>query len=148
LCRVSHTLVGQIRRQHLETAFTDAGQQQPVNTVAPDRRRTVQRGGKRYEMNTSGIGKTTAGAGKKAPPAPMLDSRAWSISTPQAREAFVREIGAREIQATINDVEPDALRRFESIKQAWDAATFPERLAFAREHHDEIKTLGWQQKYQ
>jgi hypothetical protein len=68
LCRVSHTLVGKIRRQqHLETAFTDAGQQElRVNAVAPDRRRTVQRGSKRYEMNTGGIGKTTPSRGKKA----------------------------------------------------------------------------------
>jgi hypothetical protein len=121
LCRVSHTLVGKVRRQrHLETKFTDASQQQPVNTVAPDRRRAVQRGGKRYEMNTAGIGKTTS-RGKKAGRSPTLDPRAWSLSTPQAREGFVREVGAREIEAVISAVEPNALRRFESIEQACDS---------------------------
>jgi hypothetical protein len=143
VCKVSHTLVGKVRRQHLETPFTDAGQ--PVNTVAPDRRRIVQRGGKRYGMKTAGIGKTTPRS-KKARPAPTLNSRSWSRSTPQARKAFVREVGPHEIEAVINAVEPSrALRRFESIEQAWNGATDPERLAFARKHHDEIKTLGWQQ---
>jgi hypothetical protein len=143
VCKVSHTLVGKVRRQHLETPFTDAGQ--PVNTVAPDRRRIVQRGGKRYGMKTAGIGKTTPRS-KKARPAPTLNSRSWSRSTPQARKAFVREVGPHEIEAVIDAVEPSrALRRFESIEQAWNGATDPERLAFARKHHDEIKTLGWQQ---
>jgi hypothetical protein len=46
--------------------------------------------------------------------------------------------------AVQNAVEPShALGRFESIEQAWNGATAPERLAFARKHHDEIKTLGW-----
>ena len=83
--------------------------------------------------------KTSDGTGKEADRAPTLDPRAWSLSTPQAREGFVREVGAREIEAVISAVEPNALRRFESIEQAWNGATAPERLAFAREHHDEIK---------
>jgi hypothetical protein len=150
LCRVSHTLVGKIRRQqHLETAFTDADQQElRVNAVAPDRRRTVQRSGKRYEMNTGGIGKTAPSRGKKAGPAATLNPRAWSLSTPQDREAFVLEVGPRDIEAVINAVQPGyALMRGSRIKQAWDAATHPERVAFAREYIEEIKTLGWQQKW-
>jgi hypothetical protein len=96
----------------------------------------------------SGIGKTTPSRDKKAGPSPMLDPRAWSLSTPQEREAFVTIVGPREIECVINAVEPShALRRFESIKQAWNAATAPERLAFAREYYDEISTLGWQQKW-
>ena len=62
------------------------------------------------------------------------------------REAFVKEVGPTDIESVINAVEPSrALRRFESIEQAWNGATDPERLAFARKHHDEIKTLGWPQ---
>jgi hypothetical protein len=144
VCKVSHTLVGKVRRQDLETPFTDAGQ--PVNTVAPDRRRTVQRGGKRYEMNTAGIGKTMPSRDKKAGRSPTLDPRAWLLATPHDHEAFVKEVGPTDIESVINAVEPSrALRRFESIEQAWNGATDPERLAFARKHHDEIKTLGWPQ---
>jgi len=83
---------------------------------------------------------------KSSDRAPTLDPRAWSISTPQEREAFVKEVGLREIENVINAIDPFyALTRGYRIEQAWNAATAPERLAFAREHHDEIKTLGWQQ---
>ena len=79
---------------------------------------------------------------------PTLDPRAWSLSTPHDREAFVKEVGTPDIEAVINAVEPSrALRRFESIEQAWNGATDSERLAFARKHYDEIETLGWQQRW-
>jgi hypothetical protein len=52
----------------------------------------------------SGIGKTTPSRDKKAGPSPMLDPRAWSLSTPQAREAFVREVGPRDIEAVIKAI--------------------------------------------
>ena len=78
-------------------------------------------------------------------PAATLDAQAWSHSSPHARESFVREVGLREIEAVIRAVEPNALRRFDTIEQAWNGATDSERLAFARKHHEEIKTLGWQQ---
>jgi hypothetical protein len=50
----------------------------------------------------------------------MLDPRAWSLSTPQAREAFVREVGPRDIEAVIkairlNDQLPEAAKRGCSI---------------------------------
>ena len=77
-----------------------------------------------------------------------MDPRAWSLSTPHDREAFVKEVGTPDIEAVINAVEPSrALRRFESIEQAWNGATDSERLAFARKHYDEIETLGWQQRW-
>jgi hypothetical protein len=52
----------------------------------------------------SGIGKTTPSRDKKAGPSPMLDPRAWSLSTPQAREAFVREVGPRDIETVIKAI--------------------------------------------
>jgi hypothetical protein len=33
-----------------------------------------------------------------------------------------------------------------TIKQAWDDATQPERVAFVREYYEEIKILGEQQR--
>ena len=50
----------------------------------------------------------------------MLDPRAWSLSTPQAREAFVRELGPRDIEAVIkairlNDQLPEAAKKGCSI---------------------------------
>ena len=75
-----------------------------------------------------------------------MDPRAWLLATPHDHEAFVKEVGPTDIESVINAVEPSrALRRFETIEQAWNGAPDPERLAFARKHHDEIKTLGWPQ---
>jgi hypothetical protein len=80
--------------------------------------------------------------------ASTLDPRAWSTSTPQEREAFVKEVGLRDIENVINAMDPIfALTRGCTLMQAWNAAAPPERLAFAREYHDAIKTLGWQQKW-
>jgi hypothetical protein len=85
---------------------------------------------------------TASKAGK-----PTLDPRAWSKSTPQEREAFVKAVGRRDLEDAFNANEPGyALTRC-SLKETWNAATPPEQLAFAREYHDVIKTLGWQQKW-
>ena len=82
---------------------------------------------------------TASEAGK-----PTLDPRAWSMSTPQEREAFVKTVGRarprRCVQCNRVGLQIDA--GFESLHQAWNAATPPERLAFAIEYHDMIKTLG------
>ena len=92
--------------------------------------------------------KTSDGAGKEAARAPTLDPRAWSMANQQEREAFVKEVGLRDIENVINAIDPiTALTRGYTLTQAWNAATPPERLAFAREYHDVIKTLGWQQKW-
>jgi hypothetical protein len=76
---------------------------------------------------------------------PTLDPRAWSKSTPQEREAFVKAVGRRDIDDIINALEPS--RGFDTLKQAWNAVTPAERKAFATEYHDEINTLGWKQKW-
>ena len=92
--------------------------------------------------------KTSDGNGKEADRAPTLDPRAWSMANQQEREAFVKEVGVRDIENVINAIDPSiALTRGYTLTQAWNAATPPERLAFAREYHDVIKTLGWQQKW-
>jgi hypothetical protein len=92
--------------------------------------------------------KTSDGAGKEAARAPTLDPRAWSMANQQEREAFVKEVGLRDIENVINAIDPIfALTRGYTLTQAWNAATPPERLAFAKENHDVIKALGWQQKW-
>jgi hypothetical protein len=82
---------------------------------------------------------------KKANRAPRLDPRAWSISTPQEREAFVKAVGRHDIDDIINAIEPR--RSFNTLRQAWNAATPYEQLMFATEYYDEISTMGWTKKY-
>jgi hypothetical protein len=82
---------------------------------------------------------TASKAGK-----PTLDPQAWSMSTPQEREAFVKAVGWRDIDDIINAIEP--LRGLNTLKQAWNAATPYEQLMFAREYYDEISTMGWTKK--
>jgi hypothetical protein len=97
--------------------------------------------------NGTGKARSKPSRRKKADLAPTLDPRAWSMSTPQEREAFVKAVGGRDLEDAFNAIEPGyALTRC-SLEEAWKAATPPERLAFAREYHDVIKTLGWQQKW-
>jgi hypothetical protein len=85
--------------------------------------------------------KTSNGTGKEAEPAPTLDPRAWSLSTPKDREAFVKEVGVHDIEAVIEAVQP-GMRGSDAIKQAWNAATFWERLPFVEEFFREIKEAG------
>jgi len=62
-CAVSHTFVSGVRSQHLATLpDADAEQVAPAtpaapSTAAPVRRRTASRGGRRYKLNTAGIGR-------------------------------------------------------------------------------------------
>jgi hypothetical protein len=86
--------------------------------------------------------KTSDGTGKEAEPAPTLNPQAWSLSTPKDREAFVREVGVHDIEAVIKAAQP-GLRGSDAIKQAWNAATFWERLPFVKEFHREIKEAGF-----
>ncbi len=82
---------------------------------------------------------TASKAGKRT-----LDPRAWSMSTPQEREAFVKAVGWRDIDDIISAIEP--LRGLNTLKQAWNAATPYEQLMFATEYYDEISTMGWTKK--
>jgi hypothetical protein len=80
---------------------------------------------------------TASEAGK-----PTLDPRAWVMSTPQEREAFVKAVGRRDLEDAFNAIEPGYALTRGSLQQTWNAATPPERLAFAIEYHDMIKNLG------
>ena len=97
----------------------------------------------------SGIGKTTPSRDKKAGPSPMLDPRAWSMSTPQEREAFVKTVGRSEFEDALNAIESGCklARGLNSLNQAWKAATEPERRTFCRQYFEEMNRLGWQQKW-
>lgn len=99
------------------------------------------------KMMSDGTGKARSRARqhKKVNRAPTLDPRAWSMSTPQEREAFVKAVGRRDIDDIINAIEPR--RGFDTLKQAWKAATPYEQLMFAKEYYDEISTIGWTKKY-
>jgi hypothetical protein len=93
----------------------------------------------------TGKARSRARQHKKADRAPTLDPRAWSTSTPQEREAFVKAVGWRDIDNIINAIEPR--RGFDTLKQAWNAATPYEQHMFAIEYYDEISTIGWTKKY-
>lgn len=92
----------------------------------------------------SGIGKTTPSRDKKAGPSPMLDPRAWSMSTPQEREAFVKTVGRSEFEDALNAIESGCklARGLNSLNQAWKAATEPERRTFCRQYFEELNRHG------
>jgi hypothetical protein len=87
---------------------------------------------------------TASKAGK-----PALDPRAWPMSTPQEREAFVQTVGRCEIEDALNAVESGCklTRGLNSLNQAWHAATEPELRTFCRQNYDEMNRLGWHQKW-
>jgi hypothetical protein len=82
---------------------------------------------------------------KKADPAPTLEPRAWSMSTPQEREAFVKTVGRSEFEDALNAIESGCklARGLNSLNQAWKAATEPERQTFCRQYFEELNRLGW-----
>ena len=86
---------------------------------------------------------------KKADRAPTLDPRAWSMSTPQEREAFVKTVGRSEIEDALNAFESGCklTRGLNALNQAWKAATEPELRTFCRQNYDEMNRLGWHQKW-
>jgi hypothetical protein len=154
-CKVSPTLVAKVRKVHLQTAFIDGGRKEEraegtapardraaaeATAIAPDRRRTVMRGGKPYRMQTARIGggRAAARSRKRSEPRSALESLAWSTATPQERVAFVKGVGRRGIEDAFNAIEPG----FDTLNRAWEAAKQPERQAFARENHDEIIELA------
>ena len=98
-----------------------------------------------------GTGKARSGARqhKKADRAPTLDPRAWSMSTPQEREAFVKAVGRRDIDDALNAFESGCklTRGLNALNQAWKAATEPELRTFCRQNYDEMNCLGWHQKW-
>jgi hypothetical protein len=92
----------------------------------------------------TGKARSTLSRRKKADLAPTLDPRAWSMSTPQEREAFVKTVGRSEIEDALNAIESGCklTRGLNSLNQAWKAATEPERRTFCRQYFEEMKRLG------
>jgi hypothetical protein len=80
---------------------------------------------------------------------PTLDPRAWTMSTPQEREAFVMTVGRSRLEDALNAVESGCklTRGLNSLNQAWNAAKEPELRTFCRQNYDEMNRLGWHQKW-
>jgi hypothetical protein len=49
---------------------------------------------------------TSGGTGKEAELAPTLDPRAWSISTAEQRQAFVKAVGRSEFEIALHAIDP------------------------------------------
>jgi hypothetical protein len=79
--------------------------------------------------------KTSDGTGKEPEPAPRLDPRAWSMSTAQQREVFVKAVGRSEIEDAFHAIESGyaLMRGLNTLNQAWSSATESDRWTFYRE---------------
>jgi hypothetical protein len=69
-------------------------------------------------------------------PAPPLDLQAWSRSTAQQRQDFVKAVGRSEIEDAFHAIESGyALTRgLNTLNRAWCAATESDKRTFFREH--------------
>jgi hypothetical protein len=113
-CRVSHVFVATVRRAHLETRphagppEDAAAASNPTGTdapgVAPDRRRTVRRGGRRYDMNTAriGSGRPTSDRDNKVLPKPRLNPLAWSQANDEERARFIEAAGRGSVEHALD----------------------------------------------
>jgi hypothetical protein len=158
-CRVSHGFVATVRRGHLEKC-PDAGPSENSATasadpslteapdVAPDRRRTVRRGGRRYRMNTAriGRGRSTPGRRKKVAPKPKLNSLAWLEANAAERARFIEAAGRGSLEDALDASQPldevtklkMTFRRFQRVLQA---ASEPAHQTFLEQCRDEIMAL-------
>jgi hypothetical protein len=101
------------------------------------------------EKRVNADGPSIPSTGSPSSADPALDPRAWSMSTPQEREAFVKTVGRSEIEGALNAIESGwrLTRGLNSLNQAWKAATEPDRRTFCRQYYEEMNRLGWQQKW-
>jgi hypothetical protein len=157
-CRVSHPFVATVRRDHLEK-FPDAGPPKDAATasadpsatdapgVAPDRGRTVRRGGRRYRMNTAriGSGRSTSGRRKKVAPKPKLNSLAWSEADAAERARFIEAVGRGSLEDALDASQPPdevwLKLIFRRIQRVLQAASEPARQRFLEQCRDEIMAL-------
>jgi ParB-like nuclease domain len=157
-CRVSHPFVATVRRDHLETC-PDAAPPEDAATasadpsatdapsVAPDRGRTVRRGGRRYRMNTAriGRGRSTPGRRKKVAPKPKLNSLAWSEANAAERARFIEAVGRRSLEDALDASQPPdevwLKLIFRRIQRVLQAASEPARQRFLDQCRDEIVAL-------
>jgi hypothetical protein len=113
-------------------------------------RKDVARATGKQVSASDGTGKARSKPSRrqKANLAPTLDPRAWSMSTFQEREAFVKTVGRSEIEDALNAIESGCklTRGLNSLNQAWKAATESELRTFCRPYFDEMNRLGWHQK--
>src|SRR5271170_7761561 len=81
------------------------------------------------------VPKTSDGTGKEADRAATLDPRAWSMSSAEERQAFVKAVGRSEIEDAFNAIESvnTLTRGVNALTQAWNAATESDRLEFLRQ---------------
>jgi ParB/Sulfiredoxin domain len=158
-CRVSHGFVAAVRRAHLDTR-PDAGPPEdaasasadPSATEAPDvapaRRRTVRRGGRRYRMNTAriGSGRSTPGRRKKVAPNPKLNSLAWSEANAAERARFIETAGRGSLEDALDASQPlDEVTKlkmtFRRFERAVQTASEPARQTFLEQCRDGIMAL-------
>ena len=163
-CGVSHPFVAAVRSKHVET-FPNAGRQEEAtaadtsqapdlsatnaSAVAPGRRRTVRRGGKRYNMNTAriGRGRSPPSRRKKAEPKPKLNSLAWSEANDEERARFIDAVGRGSIEQALDASQPqDEVARlelaFDRFHRALKAASEPAHNTFVEHCRDEILALA------
>jgi hypothetical protein len=69
-------------------------------------------------------------------PAPPLDLQAWSRSTAQQRQDFVKAVGRSEIEDAFHAIESGyaSTRGLNTLNQAWCAATESDKRTFFRQH--------------
>jgi hypothetical protein len=154
-CKVSPTLVANVRKEHLQTTIIDAAQAEgradgtaaanqlgkiEAAAVAPERQRTVVRSGKQYHMKTGriGAGRAKRKRNKSAASKPPLTSPARSGASEADHAKFVDELGLDKIFDAFRVTHPG----FDSLKWVWGKTTGPEHEAFAKENHKEIDALA------
>jgi hypothetical protein len=149
-CGVSHGFVAAIRRDHLDT-LPDAGRAAEEAGAAdaapaPDRPRTVTRGGRHYNMNTARIGRGRPGRRNKVARKPKLNSLAWSEADARERARFIAAVGRDSVEHALEASQPPyeitrldhTFRRFE---RALRSASEPARRTFLEQYRDEIIAL-------
>jgi ParB-like nuclease domain len=158
-CRVSHRFVATVRRDYLEK-FPDAGPPEDAASasadpsatdapgIAPDRGRTVRRGGRRYRMKTAriGRGRSTPGRRKKVAPKPKLNSLAWLEANAAERARFIEAAGRGSLEDALDASQPlDEVTRlkmtFRRLERAAQTASEPARQRFIEQCRDEIMAL-------
>jgi hypothetical protein len=96
---------------------------------------TPKRGKQVAAISARSASDPRADGAEEIEPAPTLDPRAWSMSTAQQREAFVKAVGRSEIEDAFHAIESGyALTRgLNTLNQAWCAATESDKRTFYRE---------------
>jgi hypothetical protein len=149
---VSHGFVAAARRRHLDTCPV-AGRAEEAGAAdaasAPDRRRTVRRGGRRYDMNTAriGTGRPTSDQANKVPPKPTLNPYEWSQANAQGRARFIEAAGRGSVEDALDaSHQPDEVTRltqtFRCFETVLRSASQPARRTFLAQCRNDILALS------